>query len=313
MKRHPSNYRPVSVRAGQLATVSLVTFLAFTAGCARNASVVGKTAYFSVVRTQPPAGVSPADEVHVKKHCVFGKPRLDPKWNYGPVDLVAHDGYVLLHSATEKIPLWVCEYVVKNQLTGTLTRRDNFRPDPLLKPGRRAELTDYKKSGYNRGHQAPAGDQTKDEKLKDETFCLSNMAPQLPALNQQVWSQLEAAIRNWLTERGDGYVITGPMFYDPKEEDAHTATGVIAHKVIGPDGVAVPTHFYKIVVAKDARGQWESIAFVLENRKYPKPYDFAKYIRSIDWIQQRTGIDFMPELDVLEQKRLEQNATRLWN
>jgi DNA/RNA endonuclease G (NUC1) len=135
----------------------------------------------------------------------------------------------------------------------------------------------------------------------------------VPALNQQIWRELETHVRNWIVERGAGYIITGPMFYNDKEEDPQTATGVITNAVIGPDGVAVPTHFYKIVVAKDASGSWQSIAFVLENRKYSRPYDFVPFIKPIEWVEQRTGINFMPELDALEKKRLEHSASDLWN
>jgi endonuclease G len=280
-------------------------------GCASH--TVSRIAPFSAAKTQIEAGLSPHETDNVIKNCPFGEPKLEITLNVGPTDLIARDGYVLLHSATDKIPLWVCEFVVKDQLTGNLNRDDKFQTDPLLKKGRRSELIDYKGSGYDRGHQAPAGDQTKDVTLKLETFFLSNMAPQAPALNQQIWRELETHVRDWLIERGSGYIITGPMFYDPKEENADTATGVVKHKVIGPDEVAVPTHFYKIVVAKDSSGKWQSIAFVMENRKYLKPYDFSKYIKSIEWIQERTGINFMPELDAVEQKRLERNTSPLWN
>jgi endonuclease G len=218
-----------------------------------------------------------------------------------------------MHSATEKIPLWVAEYIEKSQLTGSLARADKFQPDPLLKPGRRAELIDYKGSGYDRGHQAPAGDQTVDARLKAETFYLSNMAPQVPALNQQAWRELETLVRNWILERGSGYVITGPMFYDTNKTNTQPGGDIADYKAIGPDRVAVPTHFFKIVVAKDANGRWQSIAFVLENRKYTKPYDFAKDIKSITWIEQHTGINFMPQLDALEQRRMEASASPMWN
>lgn len=98
---------------------------------------------------------------------------------------------MLEHSAVEKIPLWVAEHVTAAQFGGDVTRDDKFQPDPLLKPGARAELADYKGSGYDRGHQAPAGNETRDEKLKSETFYLSNMAPQAPRMNQQIWRKLE--------------------------------------------------------------------------------------------------------------------------
>ena len=286
-------------------------------GC-QTPTTVSRVAPYSVATVSAEAGLAPADQKRVDANCLFGLPKLSPKVTFGPTDLVARDGYVLLHSAADKIPLFVCEHVTAEQVSGTLARDDKFLPDPLLKRGRRAELKDYARSGYDRGHQAPAGDQTTDAQKKAETFYLSNMAPQLPKLNRQIWKELETEVRDWVKERGSAYIITGGMFYDPKEETPGTASGLIAHKVIGADAVAVPTHFYKIVVAKDAADTWQSIAFVLEHKAYPLPskgdhYHFETFIRSVDWIQQRTGLDFMPELDALEAKRLEKTVPALWN
>jgi endonuclease G len=81
--------------------------------------------------------------------------------------------------------------------------------------------------------------------------------------------------------------------------------------------VAVPTHLFKIVVLKGKTGQWRSIAFVMKNEKYPKNVDYTQFIQSIRWIEDRTGINFMPELDKAENaalhKQLEQDVpATLW-
>ena len=160
-------------------------------------------------------------------------------------------GYVLQHSAIDRIPIWVAEHVGKGQLTGSLERDNAFAPDPLLPSGKRAELKDYKGSGYDRGHQAPAGNQTNDATTKSETFFLSNMCPQLGKLNRQKWKELEEKTRVWVKTFGDAYEITGPIFYDPKEDNPATADGMVTFKQIGPDKVSVPTHFFKVVIAKN--------------------------------------------------------------
>ena len=59
-----------------------------------------------------------------------------------------------------------------------------------------------------------------DAKLKDETFYMSNMAPQVPTLNRQSWRMLEEKTRDWVKQFGHAYELTGPVFFDPKEEDA---------------------------------------------------------------------------------------------
>jgi endonuclease G len=113
---------------------------------------------------------------------------------WGPTELIIRQGYVLEHSSLGKIPLWVCESVDADQLNGHLARTNRFMADPELK-GPKAYPNDYARSGYDRGHQAPAGNQTTNQELKDETFYMSNMAPQLPSLNRGIWKELEEKIQ----------------------------------------------------------------------------------------------------------------------
>ena len=242
-------------------------------------------------------------------------PEEDPDAELGETVVIVRDGYVLGHSSDYKIPYWVCEGVSPAQLRGSEPRKDKFRADPELQDHSRSELADYRGSGYDRGHLAPAGDQTSSAKLKDETFFLSNMAPQLPCFNRQVWRALETKAREWVVEHNGAYILTGPIFYDPAEEDPETADGFIDYSVIGDGEGAVPTHFYKIVVARDEDGELQAIGFVLEHRCHdrgPDGYPFAGWIRSIDWIEEQAGFDFLPELSSSDTNRIERRAASMW-
>jgi endonuclease G len=292
----------------------LALILILKTGCATQQEVA-RPAYFSVARTNLQAGFSPETQARIDKHCPFGLPRLDSNWNFGPTDIVARDGYVLQHSAVDKIPFWVCEHVTVDQLTGKAPRGNPFKADPLLASGRRAELSDYASASsvYDRGHQAPAGDQTRNQQLKDDTFYLSNMAPQVGQFNRQIWKQLEERVRKWMIASNGGFIITGGFFYNESEETVEHASGVIRHKVIGRNAVAVPTHFYKIALIKGPDNHWKSIAFVLKNQKYSSPYHFEQYIHSIKWIEDRTGINFLGDLGEPDRSRLENQSSPLWN
>jgi len=281
------------------------------AGCAAKVSTRARVARKTVFATAQ-AGLTPQERSFRDKNCFMGCPVLSAEFAFGPTQMVYRDGYVLEHTPLEKIPLWVSEQVTKQQLGGDLPRNNKFAPDPKLKPGRRSELADYKGSGYDRGHMAPAGNQTRDAELKVQTFFLSNMTPQVPALNQQIWRELEDKTRDWVEQFGVTHQITGALFYDPKEESPETADGLIEYNVIGKGHVAVPTHLFKIIIAKDSGGQTRAIAFVIENRKHTRPFQFEQFIRSIDWIEERTGLDFMPEMDLQEQRRLERDPSPLW-
>lgn len=296
-------------RARTFGVVSLLLLL--LSACATTSNPARRVAHRTVFGTaNVPIASTPEDDARMQRNCFKGCPILDPDFDFGPTVVVARDGYVLEHSSTDKIPIWVAEFVDKAQLAGSLSRTNPFKPDPKLKVGSRAELADYRGSGYDRGHQAPAGNQTVSRHLKDETFFLSNMAPQKGQLNQQIWAALEDRTREWVNEHGSAFELTGGFFYDPEEDDPATADGTINYLTIGGGAVAVPTHFYKIVVV--TQPTLKAIAFVAENRGYPKPFDFAALIKSIDWIEEHAGINFMPELTAAEEAALERNPSPMF-
>lgn len=245
-------------------------------------------------------------------NCPRGVPRLGPAFAGTPTRIVSREGYALQHSSVDRVPLWVCEGLTRPELEGTLDRADVFMADSLLPPGTRAELADYRGSGFDRGHMAPSADHRSTAQLNAETFFLSNMAPQAGPLNQQIWRVLEDSVRKWLIRRDSGYVITGGFFYDPAEDDSATADGLVKYRLIGPNAVAVPTHFYKIVSARNSAGTWEVIAFVMENRGYERPFRFGDFITPVDWIEERTGIDFFPDLPARDQAAVEAARPPLW-
>lgn len=267
---------------------------------------IGVPSIYSKQRLELQAGYTPAEKAAIEKNCFAGPPVVI-KFT-GKLLLVARDGYVLTHSSFLREPLWVAEGIPAKQLTGPGERKDNFQPDPLVPSSDRAELKDYSGAGYDRGHQAPAADFKLTQKLTDESFYLSNMAPQIGAgFNRAIWKELEDFIREKIKANGSGYVITGPLLYDPAEEDPATADGIVKVKWIGSGRVAVPTHFYKIMILPKPGGKATCVAFVLENKKYPtgKSYDFSIFIKPVAWIEKRTGINFMPNLDPQAERELE--------
>src|SRR5262245_13167622 len=86
-------------------------------------------------------------------------------------------GYALSHDPARKTPIWVAEYLDKSKASGKLDRSDNFKPDPDLPVGDRAELADYKSASkkYDRGHMSAAKDNAWDADAMDQSFYLSNM------------------------------------------------------------------------------------------------------------------------------------------
>jgi len=283
--------------------------LSFTLGCSLHQQPHARVAIGSRYIAKE-AGFTPPQQQLAAALCFKGMPQKTSE-QLGPTEFIFRQGYVLEFSSLDKVPLWVCEHVTADQL-GTDTNRSNkFMTDPELK-GPHSTPADYARSGYDQGHQAPAADQGKDQQLQNQTFYMSNMAPQLPRLNRDAWKELEAQTRKWVAAYSEAYEFTGPIFYDPKEDNRQTADGTIKYWTIGKDAVSVPTHFYKIVIVKDGSA-WKSIAFVLPNvSTYKSPYHLEQYIQSVAWIEQHTGLNFMPDLTAQQTQDLEAHASPMW-
>ncbi len=222
-------------------------------------------------------------------------------WGFPPIDgqLIIREGYALLHDGNKKVPLWVSYHLTKEDLEGTTGRTDNFRPDPKLPEGKRAELSDYKGSGYDRGHMAPAGDMKRSKKVMSESFYLSNMCPQEAGLNRYKWRILEEKTRGFTLAKGESWIITGPVFMDIDGDGNKDCLGKI-----GTNKVWAPTHFYKIIVTKN--GEIKAISFLMPNKKPAR--DIEDYQVPIDSIEKITGLDFLSELpdnieNVIEAKK----------
>ena len=260
------------------------------------------------------AGLSAADQTRLDAQCPLGQPKLHRADDYGMTFLVARDGYALEESEKDKIPIWVCERITRFQVTGGLTGgRITFKPDPLLPADARSVDADYKGSEYDRGHQAPLADQTREQRLRNETFFLSNVVPQDRRLNQQAWAALEARVRTWAQARDTVYAITGPMFWDPREDDPSTARGYVNFYYIGKNHVSVPTHLYKIVIArKPNHSGWDAIAFVVDNKAYDRSTDWSAFIKPVSWIQKRAGITFFPNLPAAEAASVVNGTAVMW-
>jgi endonuclease G, mitochondrial len=213
-------------------------------------------------------------------------------------DLLCRKGYLLSHDPVRKTPVWVAEHLTRDKARKGVQRSDDFRADSDLAQGKRAELSDYRGSGYDRGHMAPAADMAWDELAMSESFYLSNMVPQVGAgMNRGIWMELEKKVRNWVQKRGELYVYSGPIYL---EGDTET---------IGNNKVAVPGFLYKIVLDPE---QKEALALIMPNRKL-RTEDLPSYLVSVREVEKETGLHFFSNLTPAEQEKIELSpAPRLW-
>jgi endonuclease G len=245
-----------------------------------------------------PDGLTDAQRQYAVRHLRLGKP------------LAIHErfreGYVTAADVRLKIPVWVQYELSPADLSGPADRAGkDFTADTSIPAGSRAERDDYRGSGYDQGHMAPAADMVRSWSVMDESFLLSNAAPQVGiGFNRHIWSYLERAVRGWVEQRGALTVITGPIF--AVENDT------VKYEVVGESHVAVPTGFFKIVVDANDSGNIQALAFNLPNESL-SGRDYSEFLTSIDNIEILTGLDFLSALpDDVENALEAQTATSVW-
>ena len=205
-------------------------------------------------------------------------------------EIVEHAFYTLSYREEHEQAEWVAYELLEKHLTKDQHKRPYFIEDREVKT-KSADWRNYKNSGYDRGHLCPAGDRKFTYDAYHETFLTSNISPQEHSFNSGLWNSLEQKVRYWAGRYDDVYIITGGVLID-------------GLKTIGDERVSIPEEFYKIVF--DKRGEdYRAIAFLMPNGKTSG--SFYNYMVSIDDIEQKTGIDFFPNLPDNIEKALERN------
>lgn len=204
--------------------------------------------------------------------------------------IIKHEGYTVSYNSDYRIANWVAYELTAEEAKSKKTERSNkFVSDPDVK-GATAINEDYTRTGYDRGHLAPAGDMKWSAKAMRESFYLSNICPQEPGLNRGIWKELEEQCRLWAMDNGSLLIVTGPVI----TEDM---------KRLGKNRVAVPKSFYK-VLCYNIGGNYTGIGFLFDNKDYKNSSLSLKAI-PIDSVEKVTGIDFFPTLPDDIEKEME--------
>lgn len=206
-----------------------------------------------------------------------------------PEQILVRKGYTVSYNKDRRVPNWVAWHLTAAHLKGSVKRSDaSFHEDEEV-PMPRAIDSDYVRSGYDRGHMCPAGDNKWSAKAMDESFLFTNVCPQAPQLNRGDWNEMEQACRKWAKENGDIYIVCGPIFYKKRA------------KTIGKNKVAVPDAFFKVVLTM--KGNPKAIGFIYKNGDGNRPK--GDYANSVDEVERITGIDFFPSLPDKVEKQVE--------
>lgn len=206
-----------------------------------------------------------------------------------PELILQRKGYTVSYNRQRNVPNWVAWELTRDKLKERESRTDKFLPDPDLDESKAVTTDDYKRSGWDRGHMCPAGDNRWHWKAMQESFYMTNICPQNHNLNRGDWKELEEACRRWAKKEGKLYIVCGPVFSGKKP------------RTIGKQHrIAVPDAFFKVILCADSRPP-KAIGFVYKNESGNRP--LKMYANSVDDVERLTGIDFFPALpDEVERK-----------
>lgn len=209
--------------------------------------------------------------------------------------------YILNYDDDLKTSIWAAYRLRAEDVAVERGRVECFRNDPRLGDEDAAFCFDYDEPVYDRGHLAPSTAMTRSESAMINTYMFSNMAPQHNKFNRVIWKRLEGYVRDWAKVKGEIYVITGAVFdrdndgkRDPDDQAEHIKAG---------STVAVPSHFYKIILHETPNTSIETMTFLLpHNNDRHVGHEADEYLTSrlisIDEIETLTGMDFLPVLGV---------------
>ena len=199
--------------------------------------------------------------------------------------IIRHSGYTVSYNKDLKIPNWVSYELTREETKGKEKRGNRFIADPLV-TGPIATNADYTRSGYDKGHMAPAADMKWSPEAMKESFYFSNMCPQHPQLNRRGWKNLEEKIRNWAIADSAIIIICGPIIEKQ------------------------PKRFFKVVLSPFAK-PIRAIGFLFNNEQAVEP--LSSYVVTVDSIESLTNMDFFAPLPDEIENKIEANANySLW-
>ncbi|XP_054853910.1 endonuclease G, mitochondrial [Eublepharis macularius] len=239
-----------------------------------------------VVAAATPLPLAPADATRGGELTKYGLPGLS--------QLRSRDSYVLCYDPRNRSALWVVEQLNAAGLSGGSDRAAcDFREDDSVHEYHRATNADYRGSGFDRGHLAAAANHKWSQKAMLDTFYLSNIAPQNPHLNQNAWNNLEKYSRSLTKYNKNVYVCTGPLFLPRMEADGKM---YVKYQVIGKSHVAVPTHFFKVLILEKPGGEIELRSYVMPNSPVDETLPLERFLVPIESIERASGLLFVPNI-----------------
>ncbi|XP_031564501.1 endonuclease G, mitochondrial-like isoform X2 [Actinia tenebrosa] len=210
----------------------------------------------------------PAAQSKLQKEDLERRRREIMRFGYPSLDNIKYkDNYVLSYNRRLRQANWVCEHLNKDIIRNQEADRAkcDFVQDHEIHPLFRATNDDFRKTGYDRGHLAASANHRFSQDVNCQTFFLSNISPQVGSgFNRDAWQNLEKF-----------------------EQDGHL---YVKYKVIGKNNVAVPTHFFKVILTESYQNQFEIQSYILPNKPINEKIPLNNFQVPLERIEKASGL-----------------------
>lgn len=201
--------------------------------------------------------------------------------------IVHRSGYSLAYDPHHRNPAWVYEHLTAENATGNEDQHYSaFKEDPNIPEHLRTTVVDYRNRGLDRGQMAAAANYPSNAETKNDTFYFTNICPQCPHLAEGYWPKFEQYIRDLTKDYAHVYVVTGPLYLPYQEKGGR----FVKYRVVGPNDVAVPSHFFKVLILEDKQGKKEKIAYILPNYEIPLDTPFEAFKTTVQSVEKAAGM-----------------------